>query len=159
VVRFFTLKDSSPKEIQTELESLYMDEALCLRTVYKWHERFMQGRTELFDDPRPGRPLQNSLADALHAMILEFFTSCKRFCTHFRFVKSTCLSILHDVLHLQKFNLRWIPHSLDDPHKTERVSLSRDLLTVLKKDQRKGFAQVITGDESWFYFDSLHQSI
>jgi hypothetical protein len=42
VVRFFTLKGLSPKDIHTELESVYMNEALCLRTVYKRHERFMQ---------------------------------------------------------------------------------------------------------------------
>jgi hypothetical protein len=51
MVRFSTFKGLSPKDIYTELESVYMDETLCLRIVYKWHERFMQGRTELFDDP------------------------------------------------------------------------------------------------------------
>jgi hypothetical protein len=69
MVHFFTLKGLSPKDIHTEYESVYMDEALCLRTVYKWHEDFMQGTTELFDDPRSGRLVQNDLADALRAMI------------------------------------------------------------------------------------------
>jgi hypothetical protein len=50
-VSFFTLKGLSPKDIHTELESVYRDETLCVCTVYKWHKRFMQGRTELFDDP------------------------------------------------------------------------------------------------------------
>jgi transposase len=107
VVRFVTLKSLSLKDIYTELESVYMDQALCLHTVYKWHERFMQGRTELFDDPRSGRPLQNDLADAFCAMIQEFpFTSCKFLCIHFRLAKNTCLRILHDVLRLENFNLR-----------------------------------------------------
>jgi hypothetical protein len=52
VVLFFILKGLSPKDIHTELESVYMDEALCLHTVYKWHERFMQGRTKRFDHSR-----------------------------------------------------------------------------------------------------------
>jgi hypothetical protein len=156
VVHFFTPKDLSPKEIHIELEPVYMDEALCLHTVDKWHERFMQRRTELFDNPRSGRPLRNDLVDFLRAMIQEFpFASCNRLCIHFRFAKSTCLRILHDVLHLQKFNLRWV-YSLDDSHEAERVSLSTDFLTILKEDQQKGFVQVITGDESWFYFDYFH---
>jgi hypothetical protein len=103
VVRFFILKGLSPKDIYTELESVYIDKALCLPTVYKWHKRFMQRRTELFDDTRSGRPLQNDLVDALRAMIQEFpFTSCKGLCTYFRLAKSTCLRILHDILHLKK---------------------------------------------------------
>jgi transposase len=57
VVRFFTLKGLCHKDIHTELESMYMNEALCLPTVYKWQELFMQERTELFDDSRSGRPL------------------------------------------------------------------------------------------------------
>jgi transposase len=69
VIRFFTLKGSSPREIHTELKSVSGDEALCLHAVYKWYERFLQGQTELFDNRRSGRPLQNDLGDALRAML------------------------------------------------------------------------------------------
>jgi hypothetical protein len=78
VVCFFILKSFSPKDIQTELALAYIDEALCLCTVYKLHKRFDRGKTELFDDPWSGRPLQNDLADALSVMIQEcHFTSYK----------------------------------------------------------------------------------
>jgi hypothetical protein len=69
------------------------------------------------------------------------------------------LRILHDVLKVKKLNLRWIPHSLDDAHKAERVSLSTDLLMLLKENQKTGFANIITSDESWFYFEYSHQSV
>jgi hypothetical protein len=160
VIRFFTLKGLSPVDIHAELDSVYGEEALCLRAVYKWYDRFHQGRTELFDDPRSGRPQQNDLAGALGAMLEEFpFISCKRLCIHFRIGKSTCLRILHEVLRLKKFNLRWVPHSLDDSQKAERVSLSADLLKILLEDQETFFANVLTGDESWFYFEYPHESI
>jgi hypothetical protein len=137
VIRFFTLKGSSPRDIHIELKCVYGDEALCFRAVYKWYERFLQGRTELFDNPRSGRPLQNDLGDALRGMLQEFpFTSCKRRCVHFRIAKATCLCILHDVLHSKKFNLRWVPHTLDDTQKAERVSFSADLVRVLKENSR-----------------------
>jgi hypothetical protein len=45
VVRFFTLKDFSPKDIQAELASAYMDDVLFSRTFYKWHKRLERGRT------------------------------------------------------------------------------------------------------------------
>jgi hypothetical protein len=157
VSRFFALKRLSPKDIHTELESMYMDEVLCLRTVYKWHERFMQERTKLFHDPLSGRHLENDIADALRAMIQEFpFTSFNCLCTHLRLAKSTCLHILHDVPCVKKFNSRSVPHSLDEARKPERVSLSTDLLTVLKEDQKNGFTHVTISDKSWSYFNYFH---
>jgi transposase len=160
VVRFFTLKGLSPRDIYTELESVYMDETLCLHTVYKRHERFMQGRMELFDDPRSGRSLQNDLADALRPTIQEFpFTLCKSLCIHFRLGTDTCLHILHDVLRLQKFNLRWVTHFLGDAQRAKRVLFSIDLLRVLQENKKTDFANIMTDDEPWFYFEYPHQSV
>jgi hypothetical protein len=120
----------------------------------------MQGRTEPFDNPRSGRPPQNDLADALRAMIQEFpFTSCRHLCIHFRIAMTICLRVLHDVLQVKKSNLRWVPHSLDDAQKAERISLSTDLLRILKQSQKTGFANIITGDELWFYFEYPHQLV
>jgi hypothetical protein len=160
VVRFFTLKGLSMRDIHTELEPLYMDEVLCLLMVYKRQERFIQKRTELFDDPPSGQPLQNGLGDALRVMIQEFpFSSCKRRWMHLRLGKGTCLGILQEVRRVQKFNLQWVAHSLSDAQRVERVSLSTDILRVLRENQKTGFASAITGDESCFYFEYLHQSV
>jgi hypothetical protein len=152
-------KGLSPKDIHTELESVSIDEALCLRRVYKWREYFMEERTELFDDLRSGRPLQNDHADALRAMIQEFpFVSCRRLCMHFGLVKSTCLCILHDVLRLKKFDLRWVASLSTTLERSNGCHFPRLLRKFLKKI-KKGFAQVITGDESSFCFNYHHQSI
>jgi hypothetical protein len=61
-----------------------------------------------------------------------------------------CLRILHDVLHREKFILRWVPHSLDSNQKTERVTFSHGLLEILKKDDENNFQNILTGDESCF---------
>jgi hypothetical protein len=104
--------------------------------------------------------MQNDLADALRAMIQEFpLNSCERLCIYFRLGKASCLRILYDVLHLQKFNLRWIPHSFGDAQRAERVSLSTDLLRILQENQKTDFASVMRDNESWFLFEYPHQSI
>jgi hypothetical protein len=160
MVRFFTLKGLSPRDIHNELESVYMDEAICLSTVCKWHERLMQEGTELFVDPRSGRSLENDLADALRAMIQEFpFTSYQLLCIHFRLGKATCLRILRDILRWQKFNVRWVPHSRGYTQRGERMSISKDLLRVLRENQKIGFANVMTVDESWFSIEYAHQLV
>jgi hypothetical protein len=55
LIRFFTLKGQNSEDIHTQPESVCVDEAPCIRTVYKWHKRFANGRRELFEDPRSGR--------------------------------------------------------------------------------------------------------
>jgi hypothetical protein len=80
MMRFFTLKSINPGDIHAGLFSMYDTNALVLRTVYKWYERFLEGKIELFDNPRCGQPLHNDLAEALGAMIQEcHFISCKSF--------------------------------------------------------------------------------
>jgi hypothetical protein len=71
VVHFFTFKGINPGDIHDELVSVYGSDALVLRTLYKWHKCFAQGRTELFNDPRSGRLLQKDLAEAVHDMLQE----------------------------------------------------------------------------------------
>jgi hypothetical protein len=59
-----------------------------------------------------------------------------------------CLRIMHNVLHREKFTLRWVPHSLNSNQNAERVTLSHGLFKVLKKDKENDFENVLTRDES-----------
>jgi hypothetical protein len=82
-----------------------MDEqdALALSTVKKWHKHFSEGRRDLFDDTRSGRPLILDLSEAIHSVPEEPpFTSCKVLCRHFRIRPATCLRILHGSFGLKK---------------------------------------------------------
>jgi hypothetical protein len=42
--------------------------------------------------------------------------------------------------------------------KAEGMTLSHGLLEIMKKDKENDFHNVLTGDESWFYFEYLHGS-
>jgi hypothetical protein len=64
------------------------------------------------------------------------------------FRKATCLHVFHDDLHLEKFNLRYVPHSLEADQKRSRVELSRELLQILNQDQQYEFEHILTGGES-----------
>jgi hypothetical protein len=139
---------------------VYKEDALALATVKKWYKRFVEGRTSLCDNPRSGRPLSNDLAEAMASMLKEKpFVSCKVLCRHFRIAKTTCPRILHDNLGMKRFNLRWVPHALNSTQKAERVMLSHEILAVLESNRRNSFQDVITGDESCFFFYYLRDSI
>jgi hypothetical protein len=76
------------------------------------------------------------------------FLSCKLLARHFKIAKATCLRILREDLALQKFHLRCMPHTLDSAQKTDRVTFSRALPEVLRREQQSNFDHVITSDES-----------
>jgi hypothetical protein len=59
--------------------------------------------------------------------------------------------VLHDDLHLEKFNLRYVPHSLEADQKRSRVELSREFLQILEQDQQYEFEHILTADKSWFF--------
>jgi hypothetical protein len=61
------------------------------------------------------------------------------------------LGLFHDDWHLKKFNLLYIPHSLDADQKRPRVELSRELLQVPGQDQQYEFDHILTGNESCFF--------
>jgi hypothetical protein len=58
--------------------------------------------------------------------------------------------VLHNDLHLEKFNLRYVPHSLEADQKRSRVELSQELLQILEQDQQYEFEHILAGDESGF---------
>jgi hypothetical protein len=65
----FDLPGLKAKEIETELTSVYGDEALQSSAVKKWRTRFLQGRTELGDSPRSGRAVNSDLTQVIAELI------------------------------------------------------------------------------------------
>jgi hypothetical protein len=68
------------------------------------------------------------------------------------------LLALHDDLHLEKFNLRSVPYSLEADQKPSRVELSGEFLQILGQDQQDKFEHILTGDKSWFFLEYFHHS-
>jgi hypothetical protein len=59
--------------------------------------------------------------------------------------------VLQDDLHLEKFNLRYVPHSLEANQKRSRVEFSRELLQIFEQDQQYEFEHILTGDEGCLF--------
>jgi hypothetical protein len=56
-------------------------------------------------------------------------------------------------------HLRWIPYTLTLPQKTERDTLSIELLRQLRSIEHHGWQFIITIDESWFYLSTDDEQI
>jgi AraC-like DNA-binding protein len=122
--------------------------------VKKWNKRFKAGRSDLGDDKRSGRPPKSDLAESVKNLLDEFpFLSCKAIHTRLGISKTTCLRILHDSLGFEKLNLRWVPYKLTDVQKQVRIDRATELLRLINETPEDKLCNIITGDESWFFYE------
>jgi hypothetical protein len=99
-----TLKSLKAKDIEMELIGVYGDEALLISAEKKWRRRFLQGRTELGNDPRSGRPANSDLTEVIAELIREHpFLLIKILYRNLRVSKGRCVKILDEKLGLKSF--------------------------------------------------------
>src|SRR5215510_7609649 len=56
VIRFLQAKGNTPSEIQRELVTVYGDQVMSKKQIWVWCKAFNEGRFDLTDEPRVGRP-------------------------------------------------------------------------------------------------------
>jgi hypothetical protein len=69
IVRFLLVKSLKTKEIAMELTIVYDDEALQIFAMKKCQTRFLQGRRELGNNLRSGRPAKFDLRHVITELI------------------------------------------------------------------------------------------
>jgi hypothetical protein len=72
---------------------------------------------------------------------------------------TTTKEILRRDLGLKKFARRWVTDQPNRSQKGQRVEAAKLLLQILQMFQPNAFDGIATGDESWFQFVSLSNSM
>jgi histone-lysine N-methyltransferase SETMAR len=152
VMKFLFLQGKGYKAIHTEVHGVLGQEAVSLSTAKRWCQRFKQGQFDLNDEIRPGRPALD-IADTISQLLKdEPFLSARVLAKRLGTNPHTIRDVLTRDLGLTRFTRRWVPHELSRANKARRVEDSRLLLEELRKDSRRDFDHIMTGDESWFYY-------
>lgn len=127
--------------------------ALSPCTVTYWYQRFETGDYSIKDAERSGRPKIDGLREELEKLIeTEPRISLKRLALLTGHCKETVKRIFISELHLKRVTHRWVPHLLSDEQKNLRKKIAIKTLPILLESEKCGFANILTGDESWFYF-------
>jgi len=73
VIRFLNEKSMTPAEIHCQLCDVYKEHAMSISMVRKWVRLFNEGRENVHDDPRSGRPsvVSEDLVHAVEEKIME----------------------------------------------------------------------------------------
>ncbi|CAC5400441.1 unnamed protein product [Mytilus coruscus] len=107
--------------------------------VFKWHKRFGDGRDNLEDDEREGRPSFRE-SDAIKDEVLNVIKSDRRLTVRevadkCDISKTTAHHILANDLNMNRVCARWVPRLLTAEHLTKRMELSNQFIKkVLRRD-------------------------
>lgn len=152
-IKFLAKLGKNGREIFECLKQVYGDNSLKEPTVNKWLKRFREGREEVKDDPRPGRPSTSSSdenVERIRACVLkDRRLTVRMIADELSIPKTIVHEILTQNLEMKKLCAKIVPKLLTPEQKAKRVECCEDWLEA---EERGDFLnRVITGDESWFY--------
>jgi hypothetical protein len=157
IIRFLFNEKVSADEIQRRLTAQFGEDSYSIRSVRRWCQYLRQGRKDLHDEQRPGRPPLDNIDAKILALLTAYpFHSAYSLADSIGISQQCVLNHLHDSLGLQNFQLRWIPHELTELLRDERVEFCQRMLPVLERRGKDNFHYLVTGDESWFFLEYQH---
>lgn len=153
VIRFLNARNVKPVEIYRQIKDVYGENAMSDGMVRKWVRKFNEGRTNVHDEARSGRP--SVVNDDLVRKVDEKIKENRRFTitmlsNKFPQISRTVLyEIVVDNLGYHKLCSRWVPKMLTDVHKTKRLGSALTFLTRYSNEGEDFLNQIVTGDETW----------
>lgn len=155
VIRFLAAKQMSAKDIHSELCAVYGEDCMSSGMVRRWVRDFKNGRTDVHDEQRAGRP---SVSDETIAKVEATLLEDRRVTLEELSElipdagKTTIHKILTEHLGYSKVCARWVPKMLTEDHKQQRVAASREFLQSHATDGEDFLDSIVTGDETWVHY-------
>ena len=146
----------SLKKLMTEISTAFGPSCVSYDTVRQWKKKFESGVESIKNAPKSGRPKSLSRKKIV-SKIKEIIEGDARFTVRDIARKagislSTFHLILKKHLKVRKISARWVQHLLTDEQKRQRVKVAKKLLQMFPKYDKKQFANVVTGDETWVHY-------
>ncbi|GFV00062.1 histone-lysine N-methyltransferase SETMAR [Trichonephila clavipes] len=120
--------------------------------VRRWVRDFKNGRTDVHDEARAGRPSASdeTIAKVEAAMLEDRRTTVRELCEKIPEVSKTTIDkILTEHLGYSKVCARWVPKMLTADHKRQRVEAAQEFLAFHGTTEEEFLDSIVTGDETW----------
>jgi histone-lysine N-methyltransferase SETMAR len=156
-IKFCVLLKKSPAETLQLLTEAYGAEAMKKSQVYEWHKRFREGRMDIADDPRSGRPstaiIDEKIEQVRQVVHANRRISIDEIASKVNLSHGSVHSILHDRLGMHRICSRIVPKMLTPDHKEHRMITAGELIDAADADS-DFLKKIVTGDETWcFLYD------
>ena len=155
VIRFLNAQKLKPIEIHRQLEEVYGKACISVQHVRKWCREFSEGRTDVHNEQRSGRPsVSHEVVAKIECILLvdqrvtlrELADQVPEVC------EKTIVNILTGKLGYHKVCARWVPHMLSETHKDNRVKCAEGFLRECAENTEEFLDSIITGDETWCHY-------
>ena len=144
----------SPWTMVHILSEVYGQETMSRSRVFEWHKRFKEGREEVEDDARSGRPSSSRTEDNVERVrqkVREDRRMTVRMVAYELGInRETVWKIITEDLEMRKLCAKMVPKLLNNDQKDRRLQVCQDILGRLQT-QPNLLEKVITGDESWIF--------
>ena len=146
----------SLKKLMTEISTAFGPSCVSYDTVWRWKKKSESGVESIKNAPKSGRPKSASRKEIV-SKIKEIIEGDARFTVRDIARKvgislSTVHLILKKHLKVRKISARRVPHLLTDEQKRQRVKVDKKLLQMFPKYDKRQFANVVTGYETWVHY-------
>ena len=153
VIHFLWSKGRTPIKIHRGMQPTYGERCLALRSVRWWCSEFKNGRENLNDNERAGRPsvsmTDNNTARVGAMVKAERRVRIKDITQELDIFSGSALNIIHECLGYRKVSCRWVPKHLDDVMKVKRMIASLNHLQRYAEEGDNFLDRIVTGDETW----------
>jgi hypothetical protein len=152
---FLAMKRLSARDVHNELVAVLGLNATAYSTVTSClrQRQFPAISSGPADEP-PAAMIDDAILDALDK---QPFSSVRELAKLTFIPTTTVYRHLTRSLGFVLKRLRWVPHTLTDTQKAQRITLSNQLLLEIRSIKHQGWHFMITIDESWFYFSTDHE--
>ncbi|XP_005095693.1 protein GVQW3-like [Aplysia californica] len=153
VVRFLTAKITKPRDIHTQISEIYGVNAMGESMVRKRVRMFKEGRENVNDEPRRGRPslVSDDLINKVDIKEKEDtrFTLSSLSSNFPEISRSLLHEIVTDHLGYRKVCSRRVPKQLTQVHKDQQAASALTFLTCYNDERDDFLTHIVTGDETW----------
>ena len=154
IIKYLFLKGLKAKEIYEDMVKVIGKECPSYATIKNWVRNFKNGKFDIDDDSRSGRPIfatSPEMIDKVHDMILQDRRiSIKMIEQSLKISQERILHIIHKELEMRKLSAKWVPKCLNSDQKRKRVETSKKILAHF--DENHDFShRLLTVDETWLY--------
>ncbi|UYV65861.1 hypothetical protein LAZ67_3005737 [Cordylochernes scorpioides] len=132
----------------------YGEATLDRSNVYRWYKMFSEGREDVNDEERAGRPSTSTadekINDVEKMILANRRITVREVAEDLNISIGSCHSIFINDLGMRRVAAKLVPKLLNCDQKQHRMNIANEMLDSVRDDPNL-LQRVITGDEAWVY--------
>ncbi|UYV73875.1 hypothetical protein LAZ67_11001236 [Cordylochernes scorpioides] len=153
-IKFCVKNENTCADAFRMLTVAYGEATLDRSNVYRWYKMFSEGREDVNDEERAGRPSTSTTDEKINEvekMILaNRRITVREVAEDLNISIGSCHSIFINDLGMRRVAAKFVPKLFNYDQKQHRMNIANEMLDSVRDDPNL-LQRIITGDEAWVY--------